>query len=87
MIDWVTGFFTGGAGIVLVVLGLVISIVGNKIIKRIDGTALEAELGELLKTFGEAIEDKKITAKEGRKIGKAGKDSLVALKEFLGKKD
>lgn len=84
MIDAIMDFATGNA--LLIVIGLGLSWGVNRILAAIKGTALEAELGELIELAVEAGKDKKITAKEGRKLGKQGIDTLKALKEFLASK-
>jgi len=86
MIDTIKGFITGDAGIVLIILGIVISIGFAKLRSAIKGTALESDLKELCEELVKATKDGKIDPKEGRAIGRAGIDSLKSLKALLSKK-
>ena len=79
-------FFTG-TNILVMVVGFGIAWGYKKIKAAIKGTALEAELGELIAVAVKAGEDGKITQKEARAIGKEGIDSLIELKALLTAKD
>jgi len=78
--------FLDGTNILIIVVGFGIAWGFRRIKTAIKGTALEAELGELIEVSIRAGKDGKITLKEGRAIGKEGKDSLVALKAFIAAK-
>jgi len=67
MIDIIKGFITGDSGIVVIILGLIITFATKRISKAIKGTALEGDLKDLLETTANAAKDGKLTGKEHRR--------------------
>jgi len=74
------------SGILATVIGGILMFAYSKFKKVIRGTALEAELGELVTEVIKGTRDGHLDLKEGKAIGKEGIDTLKAVKELIAKK-